>query len=144
MSPAAADSPDRSLTLDEIRAELRTLVSLADTAELPKPSVIHDAWHAFGAGQEWQVNHPCQVGKRTDFRRWTVRTLDHDDVANVVYLNTPGHMEDDFTAAKTSEARQFAMAILAACDRADHQAASVPTLGDRRRTKDPTKGDQVT
>jgi hypothetical protein len=142
VNPAAAGTPDRSLTLDELRAELHRLTALADTAELPRPTVIHDQNHPWH-GYEWLVNHPREVGRRGEFRRWSVRALEHDDVPNVVYLNTPGHMEDSPTAATTTEARQYAMAILAACNRADHQAAGIPRLEDRRKNR-PTKGDHVT
>ncbi|GAA2770164.1 hypothetical protein XF35_38525 [Streptomyces platensis subsp. clarensis] len=46
---------------------------------------------------------------------------------------------------KTAEARQFALAILAASDRADHQAAGIPRLEDRRdeRTRERERSDDV-
>ncbi|MDW6058213.1 hypothetical protein SAZ11_08945 [Streptomyces sp. FXJ1.4098] len=42
---------------------------------------------------------------------------------------------EDFMAIPTTTARQLAMAILAACDRADSVAADAPSLDMLRRKK---------
>jgi hypothetical protein len=126
-----------SLTLPELRRQLLELNVLAGAAELPKPSVVNGPRHPM-PGPDWHV------GGRPDRPAWSVRVVDGDDVAQVIYLNTPGHMDGDYTATQTTEARQFALAVLAACDRADHEAAGIPQLADRRSRKRPQEGDRVT
>ncbi|CAM5627519.1 hypothetical protein STENM36S_08723 [Streptomyces tendae] len=133
MNQAPESTPGDGLTLEQLRAQLLQLTSLAATAELPKPSVINDAFHPM-PGPEWQVNHPCEVGKSNHFRRYGVRVVNHDEAANIVYLHTPGHMPDDYTAATTTEVRQFAMALLAACNESEARSAGLVRLDERRRS----------
>lgn len=142
MGAAAGQNPADGLTIAQLRAELVSLASLAGTAELPKPTVVNDAWHPM-PGPEWQVNYPCEYGKPDSYRRYAVRVVDNDDVADAAYISTPGHMPGDFTPGTTTELRQYAMAILAACELADHRTAGVPRLEDQRRKRRP-KGDQMT
>lgn len=109
------------------------MTSLALTAELPKPSVINDAFHPM-PGPEWRVSHPCEVGEPEEHREYGVRVLSHDDVANVVYYSTPGHMPGDFAAATTTEIRQFALSLLAACNESEARSGGVSHLANRRRS----------
>lgn len=136
MTAAAADFP-ASLTLPELRRQLLELNVLAGGAELPKPTVINGPEHPM-PGPDWHV------GGEPDRPAWSVRVEDDDDVAQVVYLTTPGHPFGDYTAAYTTEARQYALAVLAACAHADHKAAGIPQLADRRSRKRPQEGDRMT
>ena len=111
------------LTLDQLRSELRNLVALADTSERPKPTAINPPEHPM-PGHEWTVGD----GRA----EWTVRAVDDPDLADCVYVNTPDAMfPSDFQAMTILGARQLAMALRAACDRADHLRPGVPRLADR-------------
>jgi hypothetical protein len=126
-------------SLSEIRSELRKLLTLAETAHLPLPDREVPDVHAFGPGWEWRVKYRADV--TYDPRRlWSVIQRNPDDLAGVVYIHTPDSLTGDYLATSTTEARELAMAILAACDRADQQAAGIPNLADRRSTKRPRKG----
>ena len=123
------------VSLGEIRRTLRDLVAQADSGERPKPDVINPPGHAM-PGHEWQITQPVMSGRPPV---WLVRTVDDSDVCDSVYIAQP-YPENrydwleklDFTPMKPLEARRFAMAILAAADRAEHLAAGVPRLEDRR------------
>lgn len=116
------------LRLGDIQDMLASLTAQAGAAKRPRPTVINPPGH-FMPGWEWQVNHPCEVGPRDRYRQWAVRTIDRDDVEGCVYVHTPGHMPDDYVAATSTEIRQYALALLAACDRAD----GISHLDDRRK-----------
>lgn len=123
------------LTLDELRAELRVLVAYADTAERPKPSRINGPDHPM-PGQQWDVEGRNRLRNR-EWDDWHVIALDDPEVADCVYVSTPdGFAEEDYMALRVTRARQLAMALLAACDRAEHLRAGVPRLADRRRTRE--------
>lgn len=117
------------LTLREVAEELRALVALAETCERPRPTRIIDEgeW----AGREWTIKYR-QYDQYDPQRLWQVRARDEDEVANVVYVHTPDSMPGDMVSVPTTEARWLAMAILAACDRAEHLSAGVSFLEDRR------------
>ena len=129
-------SPD-SLTIAQLRRELVHLVSLADTAERPKPDVINPPDHGM-AGHEWRIAQEVPSGRRPPL--WVVRTVDDPDTRDGVYVAQPDpyvtydwERQLDFVAMSPLDARRLAMALLAAADRADHLTADVPRLEDRRR-----------
>ena len=133
-------NPDRTsgttldeVTLGELRRELRHLVALAHTGELPRPTVVNGPDHEM-PGHEWQVEQRTVPGYRKP-PTWYVRTVDEPETTDAVYVCPPdlSRPAEDFTAMPTDSARQLAMAILAACDRADHQALKIIRLTDRRK-----------
>ena len=129
------EQPD--FTLSAMRQELQRLVTLAGTADRPKPTRINGPGHAM-PGYEWDVTEQLTpYGTRT--RTWMVRTADEDKgetADGLVYVSTPDSMYPglDFASMYSTDARRIAMALLAAADRADHAAAGIPRLEDRRPT----------
>lgn len=124
------------LTLAQLRTELRHLVALADTAERPRPDVINPLGHGM-AGHEWRVAQETASGVRPPM--WVVRTVDDPETRDGVYVAQPDpyltydwEPRLDFAAMSPTDARRLAMALLAAADRADHQALGVTRLQDRR------------
>jgi hypothetical protein len=124
------------LTLAQLRTELRHLVALADAAERPKPDVINPPEHGM-AGHEWRVVQDVAPGVRPPM--WVVRTVDDPETRDGVYVAQPDpyltydwEPRLDFAAMSPTDTRRLAMALLAAADRADHQALGVPRLQDRR------------
>jgi hypothetical protein len=142
MSAAAEEHPADGITLGQLRAELRELAMLADTSEKPMPDRELPSTHPMGPAREWMVTFRATLAFEHN-RLWSVLARDADDFANCIYIHTPDSFDGDYVATHTTEARQLAMAILAACDRADELTAGVTHLGDRRKRR-PTKGDQVT
>ena len=127
-------SMSEDLSLADIRRELHRLVSVADSAERPKPTRINGPDHAM-PGHEWDLREQAHPHTDRDFV-WVVRTLDEQNTADgLVYVSTPESMYpgDDFAPLYASDARRLAMALLAAADRADHQALGVPRLEDHRK-----------
>lgn len=121
------------LTLGAMREELQRLVSLAGSAERPKPTRINGPNHQW-PGHEWDLREMTPRGG-TKEKVWVIRTVDEQDTADgLVYVSSPESMYPglDFVPLYTSDARQLAMALLAAADRADHVAAGIPRLEDRR------------
>lgn len=123
------------VSLAEIRRTLRDLIAQADSAERPKPDVINPPGHSM-PGHEWRIAQKVISGRPPV---WLVRTVDDSDVCDSVYIAQPDPENRydwleklDFTPMAPREARRFAMAILAAADRAEHLAAGVPRLEDRR------------
>lgn len=126
------------LQLADVRRELAMLVAMADTAERPKPDVVHGPDHAM-PGHEWQI----QQHTRVEMNRpplWIVRTVDDEESRDLVYVAEPNRTREydwmnqlDFTPMEPVDARRLAMALLAAADRAEHLSAGVPRLEDRRR-----------
>lgn len=131
------------VSLSQIRTELRKLLTLADTAVKPRPDRKLPEVHPFAPGMEWRVNYRADEVYDPN-RLWSIIVRDPDDVANTVCIHTPDSMRGDYIATSTTEARELAMAILAACDRADQQAAGIPNLADRRPRRTPQEGDRVT
>lgn len=128
-----------SAGLAELRRELMELVAIADSAERPRPDVVNPPGHAM-PGHEWRVSQHVLPGHRPPL--WVVRTADGEATKPAVYVAEPDRVRDydwadrlDFTAMAPTDARRLAMALLAAADRADHQAAGVPRLEDRRASK---------
>ena len=122
-----------SLTLADIRRELQHLVALAGSAERPKPTRINGPDHTW-PGHEWDLRETTPRESTKD-KVWVIRTLDEQNTADgLVYVSTPESMYPgiDFVPLYAADARQLAMAILAAADRADHRALGVPRLEDRR------------
>lgn len=126
--------PD-SITLDQIRRELRRLVATADSAERPKPDVINPPDHGM-AGHEWRITVDAPFASRPPL--WLVRTVDDPETRDSVYVAQPDpyaydwERDLDFVPMSPTDARRLAMALLAAADRADHLTAGVPRLADRR------------
>lgn len=125
------------LTLAQLRCELARLVSLADSAERPKPDVINQPEHNM-AGHEWRVAQEVPSGRRPPL--WVVRTVDDPETRDGVYVAQPDpyvtydwERQLDFVAMSPLDARRLAMALLAAADRAEHLSCDVPRLVDRRR-----------
>ncbi|MEU1098936.1 hypothetical protein, partial [Streptomyces sp. NPDC005877] len=101
-----------------------------------KPDHILPANHMMAPGREWVIDHRAHDPyARLERSRWQVLARDEDDVAACVYIHTPDSLEGDYVASPTTEARRVAMAILAACDRADELSAGVTHLEDRRKTR---------
>jgi hypothetical protein len=130
------------LSLAELRRELHDLVSLADSADRPKPNRINGPDHSM-PGWEWDLREQSHPYTSRDYT-WVIRTLDEQDTADgKVYVSTPESMfpGEDFVPMYVSDARRLGLALLAAADRAHHQAAGVTRLEDRRskqsRERDP-------
>jgi hypothetical protein len=122
------------LTLGEIRSELQRLASLACSIERPKPTRINGPDHQW-PGHEWDLREMTPPHGTKD-KVWVIRTVDEQEAADgLVYVSTPEAMYPglDFVPLYASDARQLAMALLAAADRADHEALGVPRLEDRRK-----------
>lgn len=121
------------LTLGQLRRELAHLVSLADSAERPKPTAINPPGHPM-PGHEWRIEQRT-VSDRHSYPTWWVRTVDNPETSGAVYVSSPDAMYPgkDFGAMFPEDARRLAMALLAAADRADHLTRGVPRLEDRRR-----------
>lgn len=120
------------LTLGQLRRELAHLVSLADSAEHPKPSTTNPPDHPM-PGQEWTVvEHGHPYTQRTF--GWVIRAVDDPMHSDAVYVSSPDctNPGEDFTPMTPTDARRLAMALLAAADRADHLTAGVPRLEDRK------------
>jgi hypothetical protein len=121
------------VTLGDIRRELRRLTALAESGERPKPTRINGPDHPW-PGHEWDLREmPRPYGSREYV--WVVRTADNQEAADgMVYVSTPESMApgEDFVPMYTPDVRRLALMLLAAADRADHQAANVPRLEDRR------------
>lgn len=126
--------------LGEIRAELRELLTLADTAVKPLPDRRVPDTHPFAPGWEWRVDYRSHDQVDPARSVWSVLVREPDEVSGVVYIHGPDSMAGDYMACPTTEARAVAMAILAACDRADAQASGLLNLADRRRNKTPRGG----
>ncbi|RZF02894.1 hypothetical protein [Streptomyces albidoflavus] len=123
--------PLDNIPLGEIRRHLHHLVALADTGERPRPTRINGADHPM-PGQEWVVVE--DVTSRAP-HTWWVRTAEGSDRTDAaIYLSTPESMApgEDYDSVRTADARRIALAILAACDRADHLHAGVTRLADHR------------
>ncbi|MGA5670116.1 hypothetical protein ACPCTG_32125 [Streptomyces pseudogriseolus] len=126
------------------------MLALAETAEKPRPTVVHQRPHPM-PGHEWAVSARMPRKVYDHFYRrerdgWLVRATDSADDADCVFISTPDAMDaEDFMAVPTTTARQLAMAILAACDRADSIRHGVANL-DAWRTKKVQldEGDEVT
>lgn len=103
-----------------LRTELHRLVALADTASKPAPT--HVTADGPMPGYEWQVDDDRSLG------RWLVRTADADE-DHCVYVHTPAHGGDDVIAVPRETARQLAMALLAAADRAHATATGIRDIG---------------
>lgn len=138
------------LTLGAVRRHLMQLVVLADTGEKPRPTTVHPVEHAM-PGHEWAVEARMVRQVYDHFYRrersgWLVRATDSVDDADCVFISTPDAMDaEDFMPVPIASARQLAMSILAACDRADSVRAAVPSLESWRSKKtSPIEGDQVT
>ncbi|HEX5567690.1 MAG TPA: hypothetical protein VFY14_12325 [Streptomyces sp.] len=122
------------LSLADIRRELHRLVSIADSAERPKPTRINGPGHPM-PGHEWDLREQAPPNGNRNFV-WVVRTVDEQDTADgLVYVSSPESMHpgEDFVPMYASDARRLAAVLLAAADRADHQALGIPRLEDRRR-----------
>ena len=124
------------LTIDDLRRELRHLVSLADSAERPKPDVINPPEHSM-AGHEWRVVQEAPFASKPPI--WLIRTVDEAETRDAVYVAQPDpyvtydwERQLDFVPMTPLEARRLAMVLLAAADRAEHLTAGVPRLEDRR------------
>ncbi|MFI8448209.1 hypothetical protein [Streptomyces erythrochromogenes] len=130
---ASDPAPGSHITLHELRLELQRLVSLANTAERPKPTSINPAGHPM-PGHEWTVEQRT-VASYKGPRTWTVRTVDETESCDVVYVSSPDAMYpgEDFVPLLPTDARAVGMALIAAADRAEHAALAVPRLEDRRR-----------
>lgn len=138
-SPAESHSVD-DLTLGAVRRRLVELVALADTGDMPRPTDVHPAEHPM-PGQEWAVEARMAKQSRDHYYRrdrsgWLVRATDAPEDADCVFISTPDAMDaEDFMAVPTASARQLAMSILAACDRADSVRSAVPSLDSWRAKK---------
>lgn len=136
MSIVTLSGMDDEVTLGEIRRGLRRLTAMAGVGERPSPTRINGAGHPM-PGHEWDLREmPRPYGTRDLV--WVVRTVDDQETSEgLVYISTPESMVpgEDFVAMYTPDVRRLAMMLLAAADRADHQAARVPRLEDRRGTQ---------
>lgn len=125
---------DDDVTLGDIRRELRRLTAMVEVGERPKPTRVNGPGHPM-PGYEWDLREmPRPYGTREYV--WVVRTCEEEAVVSdgMVYVSTPESMAPgvDFVPMYVPDARRLAMVLLAAADRAEHQAAGVPRLEDRR------------
>lgn len=125
--------PGDGVTIEQLRRELAHLVSLADTAERPKPTTINPPGHPM-PGHEWRIEQRIVTNRTSGPPTWWVRTVDDSETCGVVYVSSPDAMYpgEDFGCLFPEDARRLAMALLAAADRADHLVRGVPRLEDRR------------
>jgi hypothetical protein len=132
-----ADVPSEDLTLGELRRRLVEMVALTDTSEKPRPTTVHRGDHPM-PGHEWAVTaHMPKTVYDHFYKRerdgWLIRATDSLDDADCIFISTPDAMDaEDFMAVPVASARQLAMAVLAACDRAESVASRVPSLDTRR------------
>jgi len=119
----------------ELRRELRHLVAMADCTEKPLPTRINPPDHPM-PGHEWEIQQRTIPGYSKP-PTWLVRTVDEPETTDAVYISSPDcvYPAEDFIAMPTDTARQLAMAILAAADRADHVALGIPQLQDHRKNR---------
>ncbi len=85
-------------------------------------------------GWEWDLREQKHPHGTRAFV-WVIRTIDEQDTAGgKVYVSTPESMfpGEDFVPLYVSDARRLGLALLAAAERAHHQAAGVTRLEDRR------------
>ena len=127
------------LSLTELRRELHRLVAIADSAERPKPDTINPPGHSM-AGHEWRVVQEAPFANRPPV--WVVRTVDDPDTRDCIYVAQPDpyvtydwERQLDFVPMQPTEARRFAMTLLAAADRADSVSHGVSSLGAWRAQK---------
>lgn len=146
----APEQPTDSITMGDLRSHLTELLALAETSDKPHPTRVHPAMHAM-PGQEWAVKaHMPKVVYDHFYKRerdgWLIRATDSVEDADCVFISTPDAMDaEDFMAVPTTSARQLAMAILAACDRADSVRNGATSLDSWRAKKTRAEqGDQVT
>lgn len=114
-------------TIARLRDRLAGLLSQIDTAAKPRPDVINRAPHPV-PGPEWV---PVSGRHGT----YTVRVSDPDEdlTVPVVHVIWPDEQwSGDMDALHSTEARQLAMALLAAADWADGIASGVTPLDGRR------------
>lgn len=146
---AAQEQSAADVKLGDLRQHLTEMLALAHTAEKPRPTAINRAPHPM-PGMEWQITDAMRRKVYDHYNRersgWLIRAVDQVEDADCVYVSTPDAMDgEDFMAIPTTTARQLAMAILAACDRADSVMSEVPSLDSWRAKKTPpTEGDQMT
>jgi hypothetical protein len=140
-SPAeAVRERSDDLTIGDLRRHLVEMVALADTSEKPRPTTINRADHSM-PGYEWAVTaYMSKTVYDHHYKRerdgWLIRATDSTDDADCIFVSTPDAMDaEDFMAVPVTSARQLAMAILAACDRAESVASHVPSLDARRARK---------
>lgn len=113
-----------------LRDQIAGLLSQIDTAAKPRPNVINKAPHPV-PGPEWE---PVS-GK---YGTYTIRVSDPDEdpTVPVVHVVWPdAQWSGDMDALRSTEARQLAMALLAAADWADGLATGVAQLDGRRPEK---------
>lgn len=133
--PRTADE----VALGDLRSMLVEMVALAQTADKPRPTSVNRAPHPM-PGHEWAVDarmhHTVYDHYRRERAGWLVRATDDPDDADCIFVSTPDAMDgEDFMAVPTTSARQLAMALLAACDRADAVRSAVPSLETWRAKK---------
>ena len=106
-----------------LRDQLAGLISQIDSSAKPRPDKLNPPDHRL-PGPEW---HPE--------KDWVVRCVDNEPgLPTSIYITPPALYGDgDLEALRTSDARKFAMAILAACDWADGLASGVTQLDKRRQ-----------
>ncbi|MFZ3475265.1 hypothetical protein ACODT3_42835 [Streptomyces sp. 4.24] len=139
--PTPTPASPGHLTLDTIRKELERLVSLAQTGERPRPTLVNPPGHPM-PGWEWVIE------QRTirPFGRpptWWVRTVDDPETNGAVHVSSPDCVipGEEFGAMFPTDARRLGLALIAAADRAEHLEAGVPRLEDHRTPTPPTLGD---
>lgn len=146
---AAAPAHADEMTLGDLRTLLVEMVSLSHTAEKPRPTGINGMGHPM-PGHEWSISSRMYRTVYDHYQReragWLVRALDSIEDAEFVFVSTPDAMDgEDFMAIPTTTARQIAMALLAACDRADSVRSSVTSMDTWRAKKaPPSDGDPMT
>ncbi|MEV8636860.1 hypothetical protein AB0395_34980 [Streptosporangium sp. NPDC051023] len=106
----------------ELRRHVSGLLAHIDTTGRPTPDHVNPDDHRL-PGPVW---HPAS--------NWTIRVIDSGSTPDVVYVTTPGAFHpSDFDATRIAATRRIAMAMamLAACDYADHRLAGVTFIGGR-------------
>lgn len=118
---AERPTPQDDTAIGAIRDQLAGLISQIDSSAKPRPDKVNDSDERL-PGPEWERS------------KWVVRCIDNDPMLPVCVFITPPHWyhERELDAVPTGDARQFAMAILAACDWADGLASGVAQIDKRR------------
>lgn len=108
--PAIVAAPE---AIAELRAQVRSLLGLIDTAKPPPPSGVIPPGKP-NAGPVWK---PAA--------KWLIRSLDEEG-DGFVYVTTPLDWAGDYSAMHPDDARALAMALLAASDWAEQGPPAPP------------------
>lgn len=124
------------LTIGQIRRMLTNLVSLAHTAERPKPDVINPPGHNM-PGYEWHIVQGAPYAVRPP--QWVVRSVDDSEARDCIYVAQPDpyvvadwQRELEFVPMTPVDGLNLAMVLIAAVERCQQLTGDIPRLHERR------------